>query len=145
MIGGEKWWKRRGQESIAAANKCTVSTIRSASTVHRGLKVWEVKGQQGEEEKRRQIKSNQIITEKHETTQCFAQKQHYGWQTARQAVRLEMTTCKKEQGNLGCCQTLTHEDYTLIYCVITRQLRTFRGNTFQAPTHSDWLTLIFPK
>ncbi len=29
--------KGRSQESIAAANKGTVSTIRSASTVHRGL------------------------------------------------------------------------------------------------------------
>lgn len=39
MIGGEKWRKGRGRDSIAVADKCTVSTIRSVPTVHRGVKV----------------------------------------------------------------------------------------------------------
>lgn len=50
--------KGRGQESIAAPNKGTVSTVRSASTVHRGLKVWEVKRLKRREEKKKWSNSN---------------------------------------------------------------------------------------
>lgn len=41
--GGER---EEGRGSIAATNERTVGTVRSATTVHRGLKVWEVKGQE---------------------------------------------------------------------------------------------------
>lgn len=57
--GGER---EGGRGSIAATNERTVGTVRSATTVHRGLKVWEVKGQEagGLQGERREETANKL-------------------------------------------------------------------------------------